>query len=146
MVDRRIAGVGIQLGQLQRDERVQDEVPSAERMEATDRLNLTICEVDERDIGHLVVGDKGVETDVIRANEDVDHELRGVKEKLAGIADVVLDEPVYLSTRDVGIFTTVHERISMKNGLNNLILGGRNDSKLTRNWNTQLHRPRNSRS
>jgi hypothetical protein len=143
MIDCRIAGVGIQLGQLQRDERVQDEVPSAERMEATDRLNLTICKVDERDVGHLIVGDEGVEADVVRTDENVDHELRRVEEKLAGVADVVLDEPVYLATRNVRIFASIHKRVSVQNGFNTLI---ENNSKLTRSWNTRLHRPHNSRS
>ena len=95
----------VQARELERDERVHDEVARAHGMQRAERVQLAVRDVGEGDVDALVVGDEVVDPDVVCADEEDDDEGGGVEEEPLGaravVRDVVLDEPGLLTRGDV---------------------------------------------
>jgi hypothetical protein len=106
-VDRPRRIVRVQPGDLERNERVEDEVPGTEGVELAKGVELAVRDVGERHVRLLVVCDETLDPDVVGPHiHDHDERVR-IEEKALilrpVVHDVILDEPGLLAARDVGL-------------------------------------------
>ena len=124
-VDRGRVRARVERREVERNERVEDELTRAERVQPPQLVELAVGDVGQRNGRGLVVVHEIADPDVVRADEhDHDERVRVEQEPLVRgpvVRDVVEDEPVVLAVRHVGHAEERGERLGARRAADGVV-------------------------